>query len=386
MQINNFEFWLRTNCKFGAGISLNLPTYLGELGFKRVGLIVDTGLVKNAEWKKVRKVLTHSLDIVAVLESNVSEPDYDYLDYAKSFFIEKTLDCLIAAGGGSILDLGKAISVLITNPGKAIEYRGFNLVQRPGVPFIAIPTTAGTGSEVTPNAVFTDTKEMRKLGINTTLYVPVLVLLDPQLTLSCPPSVTISSGMDALVHTLESYVSKKSNYISKIFSKEAFVLIFNNLGKLIKDPLNVELRAKLQLGAFFAGTALMNSGAGPTGAMSYPLGVRYKVPHGLAGAVFLPEVIQFNIEHGCTLYGELFDLIENVDQTLPLDKKSFLFSEYLRALCDKLVIPRKVTFFSMSLDHIDDFVRQTMLLKGALDQNPIPFGEEEIRFILRKMF
>ena len=171
----------------------------------------------------------------------------------------KAIDGFIIMGGGSVLDLGKALSLLVTNTEPAIKYRGFDLTKNPGLPLIAIPTTAGTGSEVTPNAVFIDTKENRKFGINTAMYIPKLCILDPVLTLSCPRSVTISSGMDAIVHAHESFVSKRASPITRILAKEGFRLVFNSLAAVVDNPEDLEMRARVQLGSYLAATALFNS-------------------------------------------------------------------------------------------------------------------------------
>jgi alcohol dehydrogenase len=224
---------------------------------------------------------------------------------------------------------------------------------------------------------------MRKLGINTSLYVPKLVLLDPLLTLSCPRSVTISSGMDALVHTLESYVARKASPMSRLFSREAFSLIFLTLPQVVAAPEDVDLRARMQLGAYYAGTALMNSGAGLAGALSYPLGVRFHVPHGLAGAVFLPHVVRFNVERGCALYGELGDRAEGGRQSL--QERATAFSGRLDSLCERLEIPTNLRTFGVSSRDLPLLAEETMLLRGAIEQNPVDVSARDVSALLERM-
>ncbi|MDA0748323.1 MAG: iron-containing alcohol dehydrogenase, partial [bacterium] len=166
----SFSFWLKTDARFGPGVASDLPEFARKRGCKKVAVILDAGVRANAHVEKVLEELRAVVDEVQAVESDAVEPTYDYLDEFRQAF-DANLDLMVGIGGGSILDLTKAISVLVTNPEPAISYRGFDMIKNPGIPVVAIPSTAGTGSEVTPNAVFTDTKEQRKLGINTQLYV-----------------------------------------------------------------------------------------------------------------------------------------------------------------------------------------------------------------------
>src|ERR1044071_3756317 len=378
---DNFSFWLQTDSRFGEGIVQQLPDTLKEWGVSRVCAVIDGGVRSNEHVAKLKERLNDTFSTVFVAESEVAEPDYDYLDQFKSQ-ISADYDVMIAIGGGSTLDLAKATSVLVTNPGPAISFRGFNLIKKPGIPVVAIPSTAGTGSEITPNAVFTDKKEMRKLGINTNLYVPKLALLDPLMTISCPRSVTVSSGVDAIVHTLESYVAKRTNPVSRMFAREALRLLFHNLPGVLSDPQNVQLRARVQRGAFCAGIGLMNSGAGPAGALSYPLGVHFQVPHGIAGGVFVSRIARFNAERGYTDYAELYDLIEGADLSLSPQEKALRFCDEMDRMLLSLEIPNTLESFGVTRSDVPMLAEQTMLLAGALDQNPVAFGIAEVESVL----
>jgi alcohol dehydrogenase class IV len=381
-----FSFRLKTDMRFGVGITGNIGNLLRDYGFSKVGIIIDAGVLKNKAAHELINNLKETCTIEKIFENQISEPDYDYLDECKKEFLGTSMDCLIGIGGGSTMDLTKGVAALLKNPGKAIQYRGFNLLKNLSLPTVAVPTTAGTGSEVTPYAVFTDRNEKRKLGINSEYNIPRLTILDPLLTLSCPRSVTVSSGMDALTHAVESFVAKGATPISKMFSRNAFSLIFNNLSKIVDDMGNIDLRSKLLLGSHCAGVALMNSGAGPAGAMSYPLGVHYNVPHGLAGAVFLPKVVNFNVQSGCEDYAEIYDLIDNADKNLSVLQKTNEFSGALDALCEKLSIPRRLSQFKVSRKDVDFIVKDTFSgLKGAIEQNPVPFTEKDARRILEEM-
>jgi len=391
-QLESFqiEFNLKTKTKFGVRTATNLGRYLKELSFKKIGIIIDPGVYSLEYMKEILgNIKEEGVSKVKVWEYNLNaEPDYDSLDKIKLYFWDRNskpvVDCFVGIGGGSVIDFAKGLSTLVVNPGKAITYRGFPTNIKPSLPTIAVPTTAGTGSEVTYNAVFIDWRDKKKLGINTIYNFPVLAILDPILTLGCPKSVTISSGMDALVHTLESYASCRSNPLTKIFAKGAFNLIFNNLHKVLDDPKSIEIRANLQLGAYLAGISLMNSGSGPTGALSYPLGVHFEVPHGLAGAVFLPYIVKHNVEKGYD-YSELYDLIENTDKSINSKEKKQLFPKKLGELCNKLGVPSTLRVFNVDENNIGILLKETEHLYEAFAQNPTPFSVEDGKRLLMKM-
>ena len=385
--IKEFNFKLKTNMKFGIGIVKDLNEILLKYRFKKAGFIIDHGVYGSDQIEEMIKRVESARISINVYVNRVSEPDYDYLDEFKKQLNGVDFDCLVGVGGGSTLDLTKGMAILLKNPGKAISYRGFPELGNNPLPVIAIPTTAGTGSEVTYNAVFTDNREKKKLGINSELNYPICALLDPSLTLSCPKAVTVSSGIDALTHALESFVAKNATPISRIFSKEAFKLIFNNLRKVTEDPRNIEIRSKLLFGSYLAGIALCNSGAGPAGAMSYPLGAIYKVPHGLAGGVFLPAIVKLNVDRGYMGYTELYDLIEDSDKNLSINRKNERFCKLLEELCVRLGVPQKLTAFGIAERDIDCLVEHTFKgLKAAIEQNPIQVNEEDVRKILKAMF
>ena len=380
-----FEFNLRTKTKFGVGSAKKLGHDLGEMSLRRIGIIIDSG-ISNLDYSKeiLKSVQEGGFEYVKIWEYSLnSEPDYDSLDRVKNEFLDgdqRTLvDCFVGIGGGSVIDFAKGLATIMVNPGNAIEYRGFPKIINPSLPTIAIPTTAGTGSEVTYNAVFIDWNENKKLGINTMENFPVLAILDPLLTVSCPKSVTVSSGMDALVHCMGSYSSVYSNPVTRMYSKEAFSRLFNNLYRVLDNPSDINIRAEIQLGAYLAGVALFNSGSDPSGALSYPLGVLYKVPHGLAGSVFLPYIVAHNESKGFD-YSELNNMID-IDE---IDTESS-FSYKINMLCQKLGIPEKLSHFGINNDNVDNLIESLDSLKNAFAQNSVDFYVEDAKKIILSM-
>jgi len=378
----NFNFKFFGNIYFGKD-SLNiLNKILSEQDWKNIVLVIDHALVKIDSFQKyIDGIINNNLTLV---ECDISEPTYDVLEKKRKLVDNKYVDCFIGIGGGSAIDMAKGLSVLFSNKKKAITYRGFDKFNVPIKPIIAIPTTAGTGSEITPNASFIDTFDKVKMGINGEAIRPKFSLLDPLLTLSCPLMPTISAGVDSLVHATEAFVAKQTNPMARMFAKNGFNLVFNNIVELSKNLEDLSLREKVMYGAFLSAIALMNSGTGPSAAMSYPLGVHFAVPHGIGGGIFLPHVVEHNIKNGVDDYA--YFLIDEPFLDKNLEKKhSELFIKKMYEIWDCLEIPQSLNKYGFGKNNIHRFVNDTMALKGALDQNPTPFYEKEITRIINKL-
>ncbi|MFH2106779.1 MAG: iron-containing alcohol dehydrogenase [Candidatus Micrarchaeota archaeon] len=380
--VDAFRFKLRTDARFGVGMAEKLGELLKEKGYSNPIILIDTGVINLPSIKKIVEETGKTCKVLKVFENKVPEPTYGSLDEARTHFEGLKPDCVVGIGGGSTLDLAKGIATLMTNPGKGLLYRGFNLVKTLPLPVIAIPTTAGTGSEATFNAVFTEKSEKKKMGINTEYNFPVLAILDPVLITSCPKKVAVGSGMDAIVHTLESFVANASTPTSRMYAKQAFALLFNNLEKAVKDPKDIEAQSKVLLGSHYAGISLVNSGAGPAGAMSYPLGTYFDVPHGIAGAMFIPHVVKMNVDKGCNTYNQLYDLIDGADHGLSEEEKANEFSKEFTRFCNALDVPKKLNVFGVKKSDKELLQREAAVLKGAFGMNPVPFGEKEVQELL----
>lgn len=377
------RFVVRTEMIIGCEAGKKLPELLSGNGWKRVGLVVDKGLYDASPYARdVIESARAVLDDLVVLIAALPEPTYDYLDEMKVKFLGRSLDCFVGIGGGSTMDLAKGLATLQTNPGKAIEYRGFGKVKNVPLPVVALPSTAGTGSEITPYAVFIDTQARWKFGINSEYNYPRCALYDHRLLDTCPARVYASSGMDAMTHTLESFVAKSASVLSRMVSVQAFELLFANLKRIARGDRSPETKLNVLVGSGLAGMALMNAGAGPAGALSYPLGVYFEVPHGLAGSVFLPGVIQYNVEQGYTDYAHLYDII-HPGTVLSLKEKSLKFAEEIKILSDELGIPTSLGGFGAKTDaDLQLIVDNALQLKAAFEQNPVPFGMVEIQKLI----
>ncbi len=381
----NFDFRISTHLHYGAGVSEKLGEEIKKLGYARVAAVVDQGVFNHPQILKALDSVKQAGIELEIFKNTAMEPTYSYLENFRKNFTGKTYDGLIGIGGGSALDLTKGLAVLLTNEGEALSFRGFPQLKQKPLPVLAVPTTAGTGSEVTFNAVFTEEKEKKKLGINSWANFPVGAFIDPLITVNCPKNVTVSAGADALVHTLESYVHKNHTPVSRMYSLRAFQLLYNNLIKVLKEPADVEIRGNIALGAYLAGVALINSGSGPSGAFSYPLGAVYKVPHGYAGAMFLPSITNINIRKGYQDYAALYDLIEGVDASISLKEKNIKFGDKIQLLMDTLEVPQKLSHYKLGPADVDFMIGQHDVLKAAIAQNPIEITKEETAVLMKNL-
>ena len=224
------------------------------------------------------------------------EPTVENIEEVFQAISKEQYDVLIGFGGGSVLDATKILSVLQTNNQSIRELLGTDLVKNPGTPTILIPTTSGTGSEVTPNAIVTLPDEEMKIGIVSKYLLPKLVVLDPVLTLSLPRPITAATGMDAFTHSLESFISNKSNLISDMVALESIRLISSSIIEAYQNGNSVEAREKMLVGSMYGGMALTSAGTAAVHALAYPLGGKFKIPHGVANSMLLPHVMEFNMD------------------------------------------------------------------------------------------
>jgi alcohol dehydrogenase len=280
---------------FGKGSFATLPQQITELGASRPLVIIDAALAKSGLAEKVRALFGEKKIACHLFDGVAGEPALELADECGALAREHRCDCVIGIGGGSAMDVAKAAAVVATNSGKAAEYLGLNKIPARGLPKIMVPTTAGTGSEVTFTSVFIRKDLKKKEGMNSPFLYPEVALLDPLLTLSVPPAVTAMTGLDAFCHAVESYTSIKSNPMSEMVSLKAIELIAAHLRTCVHDGSNEEAREQMMLASLYAGLGLANAGVTAVHSLSYPLGGRYGVPHGLANTLLLVPTMRFNL-------------------------------------------------------------------------------------------
>lgn len=374
------RFFLNTNFIIERNACIKINEYIKDnIGnVENPGLIYDKVLNGQGYFEDILLKIKKSFPSIEIkINEKEGEPTYQYLNELSNYFRKKNIDSIIAIGGGSTMDLGKGIAFLMTNKGNALEYKGFPENVNDPVPLITCPSLFGSGADVSYNAVFIDESEGRKLGINSTKNFPNLSILDAELTMKAPESAIISSSMDTLVHCVDSFGSPKSSPMSRMYSVKGFRNTFEVLKK--SNHMDIEYREKLALGSICGITALMNSGDGPTNGFAYYLGVKYNVPHGLAGAIFLKEVMKYNVQEmqydGYSFY--------RTDES-SISSSHDLISD-LEKMYDSLGIPNLVSFGLTEYD-MEKFIDGSMnALAGSFAGNPVDFGREAVEYVYKNL-
>jgi alcohol dehydrogenase len=363
------EFEVKTHVLSGQGEALRLEHHMQKNNLKKPFLIIDRGVFNSSYGKEFMESFNPS----SYLVYSEREPTYQLLEEYRSEPIKYHSQSIVGVGGGSVIDFAKGLAFLAKNDRPAIDYRGFPKNHMKPLPIVAIPTTAGTGSEVTYNAVFVDEKTKKKMGINTKECFPALSILDPNFIQSCPREATISAGLDALTHAIESYGATKSTILTRAISESAIKILIRNLSYIDSIGTHITYAEKLQYGAYLAGLALMNSGSGPSGALSYILGPKFNIPHGIAGAIFLPYVTELNEAYGVT-YPEVF---KGKSNRLTYD----IFDLY-----DKIKFKYKsLKPYGVNEENVHILLEGAETLQTAFNQNPVPFNVENAKNIIRRL-
>ncbi len=300
-----FEFHVPTRLVFGAGTVQRLGTLARELGLARPLLVSDPGLEEAGHVDRALGLLRAAGLEVEVFDDFDVNPDAAMVERGVAFARTFRPNSVIGLGGGSSLDCAKGINLLLTNGGAMADYRGYGRTHKPLLPMIAVPTTAGTGSEAQSYAVIADAVTHMKMACGDPGLAFRVAVLDPELTLSQPPAVTAAGGFDAIAHAVETAVTKRRTAISALFSREAFRLLNANYERVIERPDDVGARGAMQLGAFYAGVAIEQSMLGAAHACANPLTARYEMTHGVALAILLPHVVRWNAHADDDLYRDL---------------------------------------------------------------------------------
>ncbi|MCY6369446.1 iron-containing alcohol dehydrogenase [Clostridium ganghwense] len=288
------KFLIPKNIISGKGAIQEAGTYIKELGTRAL-IVTDNIMVNIGNVSKVTNVLDN-VGVKYEIYSDVNcEPTDTIVERGIELYKNNKCDFLIGIGGGSPIDAMKAIGAMITNPGHITDYMG-KVIKNPTPPLVAVPTTAGTGSEATQFTIISDTKNNVKMLLKGPILIPILAVIDAELTMTAPPNVTAATGIDALTHAVESYTSRVAQPLSDTFALSAIKRIFNNLRKAYNDGKDFEARNELALGALEAGIAFNNSSVTLIHGMSRPIGALFHVPHGLANAMLFVECLNFAVE------------------------------------------------------------------------------------------
>ncbi len=302
-----FDFVPRTRLVFGANAVERVGELAAELGGKRVLLVTDPGIVKAGHAARVQESLAKAGVQVTLFDRAKENPTTKCVDECVAVAAAEQVDLLIGLGGGSSMDTAKGCNFIFTNGGRMQDYWGVGKAKKPMLPLIAIPTTAGTGSECQSAALIADEQTHQKMACLDPKAAARVAILDPILTLSQPARVTACTGIDAIAHAVETAVTTKRNPLSQMFSREAFKLCVTSLPQVLQHPKDIEARGRMLLGAAYAGIAIENSMLGAAHSAANPLTAHYNIVHGQAVGMMLPLVIRFNSTDPAALraYAEL---------------------------------------------------------------------------------
>ena len=311
--IKDFGFIIPQNCQFGVGALKKLPDFLKAAGSDNVMLISDRGLEAIGVVEKVRKIIKDADLKYAEYLDVLPNPTTTIVDECAAKYKEAGCTALIALGGGSPMDVAKAVGVVAKFGGTIGDYEGVGKVPGPIDTLIAVPTTAGTGSEVTVAAVITDEARNYKLSVLGPEISPTYAVLDPELIMTAPASVAAACGVDALIHAMESYINTDANPFSMAMAEKAMELIGGNIRKFVARRNDVDAACAMMLGSTFAGIAFANNRLGDIHAMSHPVSAFYHVAHGVANAVLMPTIFEFNALAADERYANIYQYITGKD-------------------------------------------------------------------------
>jgi len=369
----------------GAGEALLLAGHCRDLGVDSVLLVTDPGLVEIGLIAPVEQALRDAGLAVTRFAEVREDPPEAVVEAAAALGREAEVEGVIAVGGGSSMDVAKVVAALLAGDQPLSAMYGVEQLQGGRLPLILVPTTAGTGSEVTPVAVIT-TGETTKAGVSSATLLPDVAVLDADLTLGLPPSVTAMTGVDAMVHAIEAYTSRiKKNPISDNLARSALGLLSGSIRTAVHDGRQREPRAAMLLGAMQAGQAFANAPVAAVHALAYPLGGHYHIPHGLSNSLVLPAVLRFNLSEAAALYAELASVL--VPAVAGSDEaRAIAMIEYLESLIADLSLPATLADAGVKEDSLETLAQDAMLQQRLLVNNPRDVAYDDALAIYQSAF
>ena len=334
--LDSFEFILPTRINFGLGVAGQLANELEALGARKVLIVTDRGIAGAGLLDRVTESLKGKVEFT-VYDGVEENPKDRNVEEAAEFARRNGADCVVALGGGSPIDAAKAVCVLALQGGRAKDYKGKGKIKDKCLSLVTIPTTSGTGSEVTFSSVITDTDENYKFTIKSPAIAAKVALVDPELTLTVPPAVTASTGIDALTHAIEGYTANVTEPIAEALGLYAIELIAANLKEAVHNGNSIEARTGMMLGSLLAGLCFSHSDVGSVHCMAEALGGMYDAPHGLCNAILLPYVMEYNLPEAEYKYARIARAmgIENGD-----DKQAAILGiEKIRKISKDIGLP-----------------------------------------------
>lgn len=396
LRMTAFTFATTKSIISEVGASSRISQICKDLGIVNPLIITDRGIIDAGLLQAISVPLSEANIDCHCYDKVSADPSEHIVLEALAFANQHAVDGVIGLGGGSSMDVAKLVALLARSDASLASIYGVDMVKGNRLPLILIPTTAGTGSEVTPISIVT-TGETTKAGVVSSVLLPDVALLDASLTLGLPAHVTAATGIDAMVHAIEAYTSvHKKNPYSDMLAKQALSLLSNNIVEATFNGTNIEARQAMLLGSCLAGQAFANAPVAAVHALAYPLGGHFHIPHGLSNALVLIHVLRFNLSHCAPLYAELAPFIVKDIQTvdasssLSADKSAdnnletahaIAFIEFLAALIKELKLPMSLAELGIQPEDIDKLSQDAMKQTRLLVNNPRPVSLDDAVYI-----
>ncbi len=381
-----FTFRAAGEITFGVGAVERLGSTIKKTGGRRILVVVDPGFAKTGAFQKVTQNLGREGLSFVLFDQVEPEPRTLVADQCGELARKEKCDFVLGVGGGSAMDTAKAAAILATNGGRTKDYQGLDKVSRPGLPKGMVPTTAGTGSEVTFTAVFINEEEKKKGGINSPHLYPEMSVLDPELTLDLPPAVTAFTGMDALAHAIESYTSLAANSLSEIFSLEAIRLIGKSLRRAVEKGSDLDARGNMLMGSLLAGIGLANAGVTAVHSLSYPLGGRFRVPHGVGNGLLLPAVMEYNVFSRMDKFAKIAEGMGEKVEGLSAREAAISAVESVKRLSREIEFPQRLSDLGIPESAFPGIAEEALKVTRPLENNPKPLSLEDAIRIYRSVY
>lgn len=367
--MKDFEFKMPARVKFGEGISKQIGQVLRDMGYNKVFVATDKGIVAAGIIAQIEEGLKAGNFDYQVYDELIPDPTIEVVDEAADILRKSGADVVLAVGGGSPIDTAKAMCLLQTHEGSIREYLfgGTKTVTKPIMPLICIPTTAGTGSEMTAASVITNNQNKTKVSVTHENLIPKYALIDPILQLGCPPFITGTTGMDALTHAIEAYISNRANPISEAMSLQAIRMIGKNIRTAVGSGSTVEARSNMAVASTIAGVAFMNGGLGVVHGIGQTLGAMVHVPHGVAMTLLLPYCMERSVVGNFEKFKEIAIALGKNVEGMDLRDAAFAAVDAVFEMAEDLRVPMRLSELDPAKRHCSEKIEKDIFEAVADD-------------------
>lgn len=380
----SYQFHVKGNIIFGIGAVEQLSGLIQKYDMKNVMVVYDKGVKAAGIAEKIIGQVEQSGADITVFDKVIPNPTNEVVTEAAEIAKKAKINGFVAVGGGSSIDLAKAVNILMTNPGEIGEYGGMGQVKNSCFPLIAVPTTAGTSSEITNVSALIDTKKVIKYVVIDNNIIPSDVIADPELTKSMPAGVTAATGMDAITHAVESYISNMATPLTEYHALKGLEILHKHIARAVKNGEDMEAREQMMLGCIITGFSFSNANLGLVHGIAHTLSAHLGLPHGMANAAVLPYVMEYNAQSCPEKMVELAKSI-HLSATGKIEEDQYLLAKELKRLIKELGIK---TLSQQGIEKKDfEMLAEDVLKEPVLGFNPRQgITKEDILFILEKAF